>query len=69
MLNVSRHDITGILRTTEFAMATFVTFFVQYNWKVDSLANYLFAGVAYIVFQRASVKGRSLSQCQTFRSL
>lgn len=50
-------------------MATFVTFFVQYNLKVDSIANYLFAGTVYIVFQSASVKGRALSQCQTFRTL
>jgi len=50
-------------------VAIFVTFFVLYNWKVDSIANYLFAGTIYIVFQSASVKGRVLSQCQAFRTL
>lgn len=49
-------------------MATFVTVFVQYNWKVDSIANYLFTGTMYIVFQSATIKGRALSQCQTFRT-
>lgn len=50
-------------------MATFVTFFVQYNWKVDSIANYLFAGTVFIVFRSAPIKGRALSQCQTSRTL
>lgn len=63
------HDITWIFRTTEFAMATFVIFFAQYNWKVDSTANYLFAGTVYIVFQSCPIKERALSQHQTFRML
>lgn len=50
-------------------MATFVAFFVQYNWKVDRIANYLFAGAVFIVFQSAPIKGRALSQCQISRTL